>query len=110
MSDLIMRDDAIKAINDTPCHSASITACFRYAINEVPAVMVYPQVDGITPSVVSNYSLTLEADGTLRLNTDLFYKVKRVIVESGKFGKTFYEDGDQPPKKTPSELIQNYVM
>lgn len=39
MSDLIMRDDAIKAINNIPCHSASITACFRYAISKVPAAV-----------------------------------------------------------------------
>lgn len=91
MSDLIMRDDAIKAVQNVICTSAAIKSRMAGAIMEVPAAMVYPQVDGITPSVVSNYSLTLEADGTLRLNTDMFYKVKRVIVESGKFGKMFAE-------------------
>ena len=44
MNGLIRLEDAIKAINDTPCHSESIRATFRCAISALDNENVLEQI------------------------------------------------------------------
>ena len=48
--------------------------------------------------ILANESLlSLESDGTLRVNTDQYRRVKRILLENGTSGTMFYADGNPAP-------------
>ena len=75
MSDLIDRQEAIDYINSLMKWSNDVEACIDILQN--------------TPSMTA-----LDKDGTLRIDTADYPRVKRVLVEHGTSGTLFYADDE----------------